>query len=89
MEINTTTVVVAVIFGGALLGFFLTKKSGWGQYTSALLLLLLILFLAGIAFCTGKIDWPNISGLLLAIAGYAAGLVSPKDAAPDSSGSPR
>ena len=70
---------LTLIFGGVLIGFFLTKNKGWGRYTSALLLLLLVLFVAGLAFSMGRIDWPDISGLLLAIAGYAAGLVSPKD----------
>lgn len=70
--------VVTLIFAGALVGFFVTKTAGWGQYTSALLLLILVLFVAAIAFATNRIDWPGVSGLLLAVAGYAAGLVSPK-----------
>jgi hypothetical protein len=78
MDINGPLIATTLIFAGVLIGFFVTKKAGWGRYTSALLLLVLVLFVAGLAFATGKIDWPGISGLLLAIAGYAAGLVSPK-----------
>jgi hypothetical protein len=72
-------VATTLIFAGVLFGFFWTKTEGWGRYTSALLLLILVLFVASLAFANGRIDWPNVSGLLLAIAGYAAGLASPKD----------
>lgn len=72
-------IVVTLVFGGVLIGFFWTKTPGWGQYTSALLLLLLVLYVTALAFAYSRVDWPSVSGILLAIAGYAAGLVSAKE----------
>jgi len=72
-------IATTLIFGGVLFGFFKTKTDGWGRYTSALLLLILVLYVAAMAFAYGRIDWPSVSGLLLAIAGYAAGLASSKE----------
>ncbi|KAB7740556.1 hypothetical protein F2P47_08495 [Parvibaculum sedimenti] len=68
-----------LIFAGSLLGFFCSKNKGFGKYTTSLLLLILVLFVGAVAFVTGKIDWPNLGNLLFAIAGYAGGLVTPKD----------
>jgi hypothetical protein len=70
---------VTVVFTVALIGFFKTKTPGWGAYTTSILLLLLILFVAGVAFAVGQVDWPSASGLLLAIAGYAGGIVTTMD----------
>jgi len=69
-------VVVALIFGGALIGFFLKMQRGFGPYNTSVLLLLLVLFITSLAFVTGNIEWPSVSGLLLAVAGFAGGLVS-------------
>jgi hypothetical protein len=70
---------VTLVFSVALIGFFKTKTPGWGAYTTSILLLLLILFIAGLAFSVGQVDWPSASGLLLAIAGYAGGIVTTMD----------
>jgi Ca2+/Na+ antiporter len=68
--------VVTLIFGGALIGFFKKMQRGFGPYNTSVLLLLLVLFIASLAFVDGKIEWPSVSGLLLAVAGFAGGLVS-------------
>lgn len=75
---NAPLVVVSLIFAGSLVGFFFTKTAGWGPYTTSILLLVLVLFIAAIAFAMGNIEWPSMSNLLLAIAGFAGGLVSKK-----------
>jgi hypothetical protein len=72
---------VTVVFSIAILGLLRTKKAGWGPYSMSLLLLTLVIFTAAVAFALGRIDWPSASGLLLAVAGYAGGLLSsPPDA---------
>jgi hypothetical protein len=64
------------IFAVALGIFYLRMQRGFGPYNTSVFLLLLVLFVTSIAFITGKIEWPSVSGLLLAIAGFAGGLVS-------------
>jgi hypothetical protein len=71
--------IVSLVFGGTLIGFFLTKSPGFGKYTTSLLLLILVAYVAASAFSIGKIEWPSLANLLFAIAGYAGGLVSPKN----------
>lgn len=77
---------ISLIFGGSLVGFFCTKTRGFGKFTSSLLLLILVLFVTAIAFSANKLEWTNVSNLLFAIAGYAGGLVTPKEeSVPDKS----
>lgn len=70
---------VVLVYGGAIFGFFRTKTNGFGKYTSGLLLLILVTFTGAVALAIGKIEWPSLANLLFAIAGYAGGLVSPKN----------
>jgi hypothetical protein len=67
---------VVVVFSGVLYLIWKKMENGFGPYNTSVVLLFLILFVTAVAFATGKIEWPNVSGLLLAVAGFAGGLVS-------------
>lgn len=79
MEPYIAPAIVLTIFGGCLIGFFRTKTPGFGKYTTALLILMLVTFVGAFALSIGRIEWPSLANLLFAIAGFAGGLVTPKD----------
>lgn len=78
-EFLIVAISVTVVFGIAIRGFIQTKTAGWGPFSTSTMLLLLILFLAAIALASGRAQWADISGLLLAVAGYAGGLFAKKE----------
>ena len=80
MEVYTLMAVVA-IFGITIIGIFRTKTPGFGRYNTSVLVLALVLFVASLAFVLGKVEWQPMSNLLFAIAGFAGGLVTGKQAA--------
>jgi hypothetical protein len=81
MDIQLATLaVIALLFGGALIGFFLTKTDGFGKYTTASLLFILVLFIAATAFFQGKVETASFINLLAAVAGFAGGLFTAKEA---------
>lgn len=47
---------VFVIFGGSIFGVFKTKTAGFGRYTTSVLILALVLFVAALAFVSGKVS---------------------------------
>ncbi|HWA30035.1 MAG TPA: hypothetical protein VG867_03000 [Rhizomicrobium sp.] len=85
METYAPLLAVTIVFSIAILGLLKTKKPGWGPYTMSLLLLTLVVFTAAVAFSLGRIDWPSASGLLLAVAGYAGGLLTSQQPEKDDS----
>lgn len=76
MEASAALIAVTIIFGGALVIIWQKMKGGFGPFNTSIILLFLVLFITAIAFVIGRIEWPNVSGLLLAIAGFAGGLFS-------------
>jgi NhaP-type Na+/H+ or K+/H+ antiporter len=78
-------IMISLIFAGTLFGVFKTKTQGFGKYTTSTLVLVLVLFVGSISLALGKVEWQPLSSLLLAVAGYAGGLVA---GARDRSGGP-
>lgn len=89
MDHYAPLIAVTIVFSIALLGLLKTKKPGWGPYTMSLMILTLVIFTAAVAFALDRIDWPSVSGLLLAVAGYAGGLLSKPEDKPSSGESPQ
>jgi CHASE2 domain-containing sensor protein len=73
---NSQLIILTVFFALCVVGFFRTKTEGYGQYTSSILILIVVLYIGALAFMTGKVDWQGLSPLLLAIVGFAGGLVA-------------
>ncbi len=67
---------VVIVFGAVLTVIWKKMTEGFGPFNTSVILLYLVLFITAVAFVLGRIDWPNVSGLLLAIAGFAGGLFS-------------
>jgi len=76
MEECWALLAIVLIFGATL--YLISKKmmNGFGPFNTSIVLLYLVLFITAVAFVLGKVEWPNVSGLLLAIAGFAGGLFS-------------
>jgi len=64
------------IFGVALVGIFCTKTAGFGKYTTSTVILTLVLFVAALAYMSGKVEWAPMANLLFAVAGFAGGLIT-------------
>jgi hypothetical protein len=79
MEQFLNPILIALVFCAALFGFFKTKTNGFGKHTSGLLVLILVTFVGAFALSIGKIDWPSLSNLLFAIAGFGGGMISDKE----------
>jgi hypothetical protein len=71
---------IVIVFGITFVGFFATKSEGWGRYTTAVLLLLLVLFISFVTFSQGMIEGAHFVNLLVAVAGFAGGLPTAKEA---------
>ena len=69
---------VLVLFTVVISGIFLTKTAGFGKYTTATLVLTLVLFVAAMAFFTGRVEWQPLGNILFAVAGFAGGLITAK-----------
>lgn len=67
---------VLVVFSGTVFGIFWTKTKGFGKYTTSALILTLVLFVASVAFLTGKLESAPIVNLLFSVAGFAGGLIT-------------
>jgi drug/metabolite transporter (DMT)-like permease len=77
MEQIAAILAVSGFFAFCLGGFYYTKLKGFGKFNSSLLIFLVVLYVATIAVLTGKAEWPSLSNLLFAIAGFAGGLIRP------------
>ena len=71
--------VVATLSGGALLGFFKTKTSGFGRYNTSALMIIIALSFASIALIAGLMREQAFSSLLMAVIGFAGGMVVGKE----------
>lgn len=71
--------VVALLGGGALYGFFRTKKPGFGRYNTSILLIILALSFGSTALVAGLISEQAFSSLLMAVIGFAGGIVVGKE----------
>jgi ABC-type multidrug transport system permease subunit len=81
MDAQTATILATtLIFLAVLFGFFKTKTEGFGKYTTATLLLVLVLFISSIAFFKGLVDSSSFMNVLAAVAGFAGGLFTAKEA---------
>ena len=67
-----------VIFSVVLWKFFSDKKEGYGLYTTSTLLITLALMVTSVGFLLGKIESRDITNIILAIVGFAGGLVAGK-----------
>jgi len=71
--------IVAVLAGGVLLGFFKTKKDGFGRYNTSVLVVILALSFGMLALVAGLIRDQAFIGLLMAVVGFAGGMVVGKE----------
>ena len=69
-------VIVLGIFLFVLCRFFNDKKKGYGLYTSSTLLMILALMVTLVGFLLGKIESRDITNIMLAIVGFAGGLLA-------------
>ncbi len=73
-------VIIAVlllgVFSFALCKIFRTKTRGFGPFTSSTLIITLTLMVVSIIFLFEKIESRDITNILLAIVGFAGGLVA-------------
>ncbi len=72
-------IIVALLSGGAMLGFFLTKTPGFGRYNTAILAIILALSFGSIGLIAGLIREQAFASLLMAIVGFAGGMVVGKE----------
>lgn len=69
---------VLIVFGITIIGIFCTKTKGFGKYTTSTLIFTLVLFVAAVAFVSGRVEWAPLANLLFAVAGFAGGLITAK-----------
>ena len=68
------------LFGAiTLLGFFQTKEKGFGKYNTSILILLTILVLCSLLFASNHLDSQTYANVVMAIIGFAGGLVVGKE----------
>lgn len=76
MDQNTTLLGAISLLGAiALVGFFWTKTDGFGKYNTCTLVLLVVLVLCALLFAAGRFDADLFSSAIMAIIGFAGGLV--------------
>ena len=78
-----STLAVSILGVVALIGFFATKTKGFGKYGTSSLILILVLVTTAILLVGGYIDAQLAGHVLLALAGFAGGLVAGKGSAGD------
>ena len=69
-------VLVLAIFLFVLCRFFNDKKKGYGLYTTSTLLMILALMVTLVGLLLGKIDSGDTTNIMLAIVGFAGGLLA-------------
>jgi hypothetical protein len=74
-QILTLIISASIIFAIALIGFFKTKTDGFGKYNTSTLILLLVLVLCAILFAAGRLSSELFANVVMAIVGFAGGLV--------------
>jgi peptidoglycan/LPS O-acetylase OafA/YrhL len=78
---STNTLLIGIFILGAiaLIGFFWTKTNGFGKYSTCALVLLVALILSALLFAGGQLDSQLFTNALMAIIGFAGGLVVSKE----------
>ena len=78
---STIMLQVAIFLVGlvALIGFFKTKSEGFGKFTTSTLVLLMVLILCSLLYASNQLDGQLFANVLMAIIGFAGGLVVAKD----------
>lgn len=71
--------IVALLGGVSLGGFFATKAPGFGRYNTSILAIILALTFGSIALLAGLVGEQAFSNLLLAVVGFAGGMVVGKE----------
>ncbi|WP_297142365.1 hypothetical protein [Thermomonas sp.] len=71
--------VVTALSAIALCGFFITKTSGFGRYNTSVLVVILAISFGCIALISGFLPGQAFSGLLMAVVGFAGGMVVGKE----------
>jgi len=56
-----------------------TKTQGFGPYNTSVLVLVLVLFVAALASVLHKIEFQPLVSILLAVAGFAGGVLTARD----------
>ena len=69
---------IVAIFALTLVGIFWTKTKGFGKYTTSTVILTLVLFVASVAFMSGRVEWGPLANILFAVSGFAGGLITAK-----------
>ena len=83
MDQNTALVIAISLLGAiSLIGFFWTKTGGFGKYNTCTLVLLVVLILSSLLFATGRLSADQFSSALMAIIGFAGGLVVAREKTP-------
>lgn len=73
---NVAVIAAAIVLGGgALVGYFTTKTVGFGRFNSSILVLILVLSFGLIALVSGFVSGQAYAQLLIAVAGFAGGLM--------------
>ena len=62
-----------------LIGFFKTKSAGFGKYTTSTLVLLMVLVLSTLLFASGHFESQYFTNVLMALVGFAGGLINAKE----------
>jgi hypothetical protein len=78
---STNILPIGIIIIGviALIGFFKTKTTGFGKYSTCALVLLVSLIFSSLLHAGGILDSQFYTNALMAIIGFAGGLVVSKE----------
>ena len=66
---------ISVLGAISLVGFFRTKTDGFGKYNTCTLVLLVVLVLSALLFAGGRFSADLFANVVMAIIGFAGGLV--------------
>ena len=70
---------LVLIYAGVLFGYFYTKRPGFGPFNTSILILILVLMIASIGFLSDKFQSDDLSKILFALIGFAAGLFARRE----------
>jgi nitrogen fixation-related uncharacterized protein len=82
MDQTIALLIVVFLLGAiALIGFFWTKTDGFGKYNTCTLVLLVALILCALLFAAGRFSADLFANVVMAIIGFAGGLVVAREKA--------
>jgi len=79
LNLDLALLAVTVLGSIALFGFFKTKASGFGRYNSSVLAVILTITFGAIALVSGLLPGQAFSSMLMAVVGFAGGMVVGKE----------